>query len=274
MKKSSLLLSIILFLFAQCLFSQENESLSGSRFSIESAILNEERHCLISLPDSYADSPQKSYPIIVLLDGYTHFKTTVSTVHLLSSDVNRNYLMPEAIVVAIENVDRERDFTVTKLQTKRANTMGGGRNFLAFIETELIPYIDNRYRTESNRTLIGHSLGGLLTLNAYMSKESLFDSFIAIDPSVWWDPQTMQQKADSIQPASWQKPLYLATANQGERGYERNQKRHENLVQLIRTVSNNKANIGIEYFEDESHRTIPLIGVYKGLRFIFSDRKE
>jgi len=78
--------------------------------------------------------------------------------------------MPETIIIAIENVDRERDFTVTKIKTKRPNTMVGGRNFLNFIEKELIPYIDKNYRTESFRTLAVHSLDGLLTLNSYRDK--------------------------------------------------------------------------------------------------------
>src|SRR5690606_39393109 len=68
------------------------------------------------------------------------------------------------------NVNRERDFTLTKLKTKRPNRMGGGRNFLNFIEKELIPFIDKNYRTEPNRILVGHSLGGLLTLNSYMDR--------------------------------------------------------------------------------------------------------
>ncbi|WP_237601610.1 alpha/beta hydrolase [Aequorivita vitellina] len=104
------------------------------------------------------------------MDGYAHFKIAVGIVHFMSSDRNRNYLMPETIIVTIENVDRRRDFTVTKIKTKRPNTGGGGRKFLSFIEKELIPHIDKNYRTESHRTLIGHSLGGLLTLNAYMTK--------------------------------------------------------------------------------------------------------
>ena len=78
---------------------------------------------------------------------------------------NRNHLISEIIIIAIENIDRERDFTVTKIKTKRPNTMGGGRNFLDFIEKELIPYIDNNYKAEPFRTLVGHSLGGEVFLH-------------------------------------------------------------------------------------------------------------
>ena len=112
----------------QTIFGQnETDIIIGSKFTINSSILNEDRTCLISLPDSYNDSPEaeEKYPIIILLDGYTFFKTAAGIVHFMSSNRNRNYFMPETIIIAIENVDRRRDFTVTKIKTKRPNTGGG-----------------------------------------------------------------------------------------------------------------------------------------------------
>ena len=143
--------STLLFGLQTTFGQNENDIILGSEFAINSSILNEDRTCLISLPDSYYDSSEveKKYPIIILLDGYTHFKTATGIVHFMSSNRSRNHFMPETIIIAIENVDRERDFTVTKIKTKRPNTMGGGRTFLNFIEKELIPYIDKSYR---NRT--------------------------------------------------------------------------------------------------------------------------
>jgi predicted alpha/beta superfamily hydrolase len=191
----------------------------------------------------------------------------------MGSDRNRNHYMPETITVAIENVDRERDFTVTKIKTKRPNTMGGGRKFLDFIENELIPYVDKNYRTEPYRILAGHSLGGLLTLNSYMDENSLFNTYISIDPSIWWDEQMMTEKVDSILPLSLKKKLYIATANQGEANYERNKKRHETLYTLLNKRAEEPLNVKIEYFENESHRSVPLIALYKGLRFLYDENQ-
>ncbi|WP_424351616.1 alpha/beta hydrolase, partial [Lutimonas sp.] len=219
MKKLTFVILSILLSAIQVTFGQNKTDITiGSKFVIQSNILDEERTCLISLPDSYNDSSEvdKKYPIIILLDGYTHFQTASGIVHFMSSNRNRNYLMPESIIIAIENVDRERDFTVTKIKTKRPNTMGGGRNFLDFIEKELISYIDENYRTEPSRTLVGHSLGGLLTLNSYMDKNSIFNAYISVDPSIWWNEEMMKNKVDSISSRSLNKKLYIATANQGE----------------------------------------------------------
>ncbi len=265
---------VILYIFlsgVQTTIGQnKTDLLLGSKFVIQSNILDEERTCLISLPDSYNDSIEemKKYPVIILLDGYTHFKTAAGIVHFMSSDRNRNNLMPESIIIAIENIDRERDFTVTKIKTKRPNTMGGGRDFLNFIEKELIPHIDENYRTEASRTLIGHSLGGLLTLNSYMDENSIFNSYISIDPSIWWSEEMMNYKVDSISPLSLKKKLYIATANQGEANYNRNKKRHDYLYLLIIKKKEEPINVEIKYFENENHRSVPLIAIYEGLRYI------
>lgn len=250
---------------------KDSDIIIGKTLSIYSKILNEERRCFISLPGSYADSTSnKKYPLIILLDGNAFFETTLGIVHFMSSDRNGNHFMPESIVVAIENVDRERDFTVTKIKTERPNSMGGGRFFLEFIEKELIPYLDKNYRTDPFRTLVGHSLGGLLTLNSYMDKNSLFDAYISIDPSIWWNEEMMKTKVDSITRLSLNKKLYIATANQGVSNYERNKKRHDTLYDMLKKKSNGQLNVEIAYFKKENHRSVPLIAIYEGLKYIYN----
>ena len=264
---------VILYILSgvQTTFGQnETDILMGSKFLIKSNILDEERTCLISLPDSYNESSEvdKRYPVIILLDGNIHFKIASGILHFMSSNRNQNNLMPESIIIAIENVDRERDFTVTKIKTKRPNNMGGGRIFLNFIEKELLPYIDKKYKTKPFRTLIGHSLGGLLTLNSYMDKNSVFNAYISIDPSIWWNEEMMKNKVDAISPISLDKKLYIATANQGEANYKRNKQRHDSIYALIKKKSDKPLNIEIEYFENENHRSVPLIALYQGLKYL------
>jgi predicted alpha/beta superfamily hydrolase len=266
----------ILIFGGPILFAQQNHDIIvGSTFRINSTILNQDRNILISLPDSYNDSSKekKKYPIMILLDGYTHFKTAAGIVHFMGSDSNGNRFIPETIIVAIENIDRERDFTVTKIKTKRPNTMGGGKNFLDFIEKELIPYIDKYYSTKTHRILAGHSLGGLLTLNAYMDQNSLFDAYISIDPSIWWDEQMMTDKVVAISPLAFKKRLYVATANQGEASYERNKKRHDTFYTLMKKRAAGPLNAKIEYFENESHRSVPLIALYEGLKYLYDENQ-
>ena len=240
------------------------------QISIYSKILDEKRTCLIAMPEGYNKHAQddQSFPIIILLDGSVYFETVSSTVNFMSSSKNRNYLMEASFVVAIENVDRERDFTVTKIKTKRPNRMGGGRNFIQFIEKELLPYLDKHYKTNKDRTFIGHSLGGLLLLNVYMDKDNMFNKYLCIDPSIWWDPQTMKRKVSAMHSKSFKKRILIATANQGKKNYTKNKLRHDKLVLLIKKMSRGQASIQSKYFEDEDHRSVVLKAVYDGLKFL------
>ena len=98
----------ILLFGVQTTFCQnKTDIIIGSEFIINSNILAEDRTCLISLPDSYNDTSKenKKYPIMILLDGYAHFKTASGIVHFMGSDRNRNHFIPETIIVAIENID-------------------------------------------------------------------------------------------------------------------------------------------------------------------------
>ncbi|MEP5545981.1 alpha/beta hydrolase-fold protein, partial [Maribacter dokdonensis] len=105
MKNLIIAILYILLFGAQTTFGQtKTDIIVGNKFDIKSNILNEKRTCLISLPDSYNDSSgiSKRYQVIILLDGYTHFKTASGIVHFMSSNSNRNNLMPESIIIAIE----------------------------------------------------------------------------------------------------------------------------------------------------------------------------
>ena len=261
---------IFIFSVQPLLGQSKKDRIIENKFIIYSNILNENRTCLISLPETYNDTSNtnKQYPLLILLDGYAFFKTAAGIIHFMSSDRNRNYFMPETIIVAIENVDRERDFTVTKLKTKRVNTMGGGKKFLTFIEKELISYVDENYRTKPYRTLVGHSLGGLLTLNSYIDKSSIFDAYLSIDPSIWWDEDKMINKVDSISPISFKKKIYISTANQVKTRYERNKKKHDRMYTLIKIKSNEKAEIKVKTYNNDNHRSVPLIALYDGLIYL------
>jgi len=261
------LLSLLLIFGTQFVGAQTDKF---SSFELQSEILNEKRTCLVQLPENYDQTSnyEQSYPVIILLDGAVFFQTTGGIIRFMSSNRNGNYLMPESILIAIENVDRRRDFTVTKIVTKRGNTSGGGRKFLDFIHKELLPYIDKTYRSDKHRTLIGHSLGGLLTLNAFMDANSAFDAFISIDPSIWWNDMQMKEKVSTTSTDSFTRKLYIATANQGEAKYERNKKRHDRLFELLQKQSAKQEFLELQYFKNEDHRSVPLKAIYDGLKFV------
>jgi predicted alpha/beta superfamily hydrolase len=157
------------------------------RLVVKSQVLGEERVVLVRTPAAYARSTER-FPVLYMTDGDAHIQHTSGTVSFLA----RNARMPEMIVVGITNTDRTRDLTPTRVdQPGNPNasfpTSGGADKFLKFIETELIPLVESKYRTQPYRVLAGHSLGGLFAVNTLVTRPELFNSYIAVSPSLQWD---------------------------------------------------------------------------------------
>ncbi len=268
------IITAVLFLFiGLCnLSAQSTDQITiGSKHFIQSEILSEEREYWVSLPYSYdrKDLSYKKYPIIILLDGNVHFHSVSGMVNFMSSGNTDKRDIPEMIVVALLNVNRERDFTPDKIITRRVNQTGGGDQFLAFLETELIPKIEKEYRTTPYRMLIGHSLGGLFAVHAYMKEQSAFSSFISIDPSFGtWDNEVMDKKVNAIEQKSFNRPLFLATANWGKRNL-RNRDRHIRYFESINRKCVGDLIAEQKYYQEKNHSSVPLPAIYDGLSFIF-----
>lgn len=263
------ILIVVFFLFGLNQVKSQNieQIVIGTKHLLHSNILNEEREYWVNLPESYDNSEEshKNYPILIILDGATHFKSITGMVSYMSG----NGKIPEMIVVAVQNVDRRRDFTPDKVITVRENNSGGGKKFLSFLEEELIPELDRNYRIEPYRILYGHSLGGLLATHAYLQENTLFNSFISVDPSFGtWDSKTMDEKLDSVTLNSFDRYIYFATANWGKRNI-RNRDRHLRLYEALNSKSPGEFPAKLEYFENENHGSVPPIAFYNGISAIF-----
>ncbi|MBN1650012.1 MAG: hypothetical protein JW857_01715 [Bacteroidales bacterium] len=265
---------ILLILGLNQVSSQNAEQIViGTKHHLHSNILNEDREFWISLPESYSDeaSSYKRYPVLIVLDGDAHFRSITGMVNYMSSGYNNNMRIPEMIIVAVQNVNRRRDFTPDKIITTRENDSGGGERFLSFLENELIPELDKKYRTEPYRILFGHSLGGLLATHAYMKENTAFNAFIAVDPSFGtWDSETMDKKLDSLTGQSFERFIYIATANWGKRNI-RNRDRHVRLYESLNSKCKGELPAKLEYFENENHGSVPTIAFYNGISAIFKD---
>ena len=288
MRKAIFSLSfVILSLYS---FSQtDGKVVIGTVDSVQSKILGEKRKVWVHVPSGVASSSKQRYPVVYLLDGTAHFYSVVGLIQQFSQ-VNGNTLCPEMIVVGIANTDRTRDLTPTHVDSDPpymtgtlAKTSGGGDRFMSFIEKELIPHIDARYPTRPYRTLIGHSLGGLMAIHALINHTKLFNAYIAIDPSLWWDNMRYleatrrQFKEKTFAGTS----LYMAYANTLEKGMDIStvekdssaMSRHvRSIIALDRDLKTEKR-AGLDYqsryYSDDSHSTVPLIAEYDALRHIF-----
>ncbi|MEN8122852.1 MAG: alpha/beta hydrolase-fold protein [Bacteroidota bacterium] len=169
--KTTLLLTL-LFLSTTILFGQDINI--GFRDSIESKVLNENRKFIIKLPKDYYKS-DKSYPVIYRLDG--DLNLFVETVGVINRLAYMEEIMPDMIVVMIENTDRTRDMMPTN--TSFFKSEPGAENFKKFIKSELISHINKSFRTTNEKVLCGQSLSALFTMYYFLTSPESFDSFIA-----------------------------------------------------------------------------------------------
>lgn len=168
----------------------------GEVVEIDSKVLGERRQIYIRTPESYPTGG-RSYPVLYVLDAEWHFDLATANVEYLSECSASDLLIPEMIVVGIINIDRDKDFTPTvrtEYEGMEFPTSGGAAQFLEFLEVELIPAIDNTYRTAPYRVLSGWSFGGLFTFFAYMNAPEVFNAFLGISPSLWWDESTLLEQ--------------------------------------------------------------------------------
>jgi predicted alpha/beta superfamily hydrolase len=284
MKKISFLLCWIPF-YA---FAQKQDQLIGigMKDSIRSSILQETRSYWVHLPLQYNSEmfgQDARYPVLYLLDGEAHFNSVSGLVEILGGGINGTHVIPDMIVIGIPNRDRTRDLTPTHRETDNSGkpqaflkTSGGNDRFLNFLKQELIPHIDSVYRTMAYRVFVGHSFGGITVINALFTMPELFNGYIAIDPSLWWDNKVLMQKSRTyFQHTDLQKKsLFLAQANTLSREDTAVNEHFESIKEFA-TLLDTRNQSGIHwkyaYYADDDHGSVPMIAEYEGLRFLFRD---
>jgi len=269
----------ILALWAPVSFAQSEV---GQQFTLHSEVMGEDRDYWVSLPASYQDtvySPQ-SYPVLYITDGVAYLRSVSGIVHFMSSEDVYTFQIPELIVVGLVHPNRTRDLIPTHSlvgQDGQENPAfaetGGGEKFLQFIHDELIPHIDESYRTLPFRILMGHSTGGLLALHDLVGDRNGFQAHIAIDPSLWWDDRATLEKTRRRMADGWGKKslVYISAAYpKPVEGYD--VAGHFEAIKAFGALMAEDPDQVIsryEYFPDEEHDTVALPSFSKGLQFVF-----
>ena len=294
--KNYLLLIIIAFAILNCkqkenttaLEKPTNQIVIGQIDSVYSNILNESREIWVHMPESARDETfnETKYPVLYVLDGPAHFYSVSGMIKQLSYG---NTIVPEMIIVGIPNTNRSRDLTPTHVDIDFFSgdsiqyDSGGGNKFLDFMEDELIPHIEKTYPAAPYRTFVGHSFGGLSVINALINRQHLFNNYVAIDPSLWWDNQAFLKEADSILSVNKfdGKALYVGVANTMEKGMLVEEVSNDttmstahirSILQFVNSMDSQKdsgLHFGWKYYKDDDHGSVPLITEYDAMRFLF-----
>jgi len=262
---------LLLLLFVACSMAfasigQETTPINlGFSEIIPSAEMGVDQQVNIYLPGGYNPDSASIYPVIYLLDGgidedFIHIAGLVQ----FSSFSWVNYLQ-SSILVGIVSTDRKRDLTFKaspdfkwpewlKGYSEAYKDAGGSGKFMNYIEKELQPYIESHYKTNGTKTLIGQSLAGLFATEILLKKPNLFQNYIIMSPSLWWDNESLLQQATTLLLSLPETPLniYVAVGKEGK-AMEDDAK---NLAKVIRKTKKKNTVIHFEFLPKEDHGTI------------------
>ncbi len=264
---SSLALSFFFASYANAQYVYSKSDLN--EIILESKILKETCKAFVYLPENYQNSSEK-YPVVYILDGEYYFSFTTEASVLLS----QNRLAPNCILVGITTNNRERDFTPKadedSGQSQDLNASGGADNFLEYLEKELKPGIDKKYRTQGYNVLIGHSTGGLLAFYSLYKKPNLFQAIVPIDASTWWNKGKIGSELIDFLNIH---PEFSCKIFECRKDIKIPVRFPVNVALIDYLKDKRPKGIEYEYLElpEETHGTVVFPGTYYGLKYIFKN---
>jgi predicted alpha/beta superfamily hydrolase len=235
----------------------------------------------VALPDSYAKDLSRRYPVVYVTDGQVTFP-------LVSSICRALWLgndLPEVIIVGVDSKEvgtwgavRFVNLTPTRSVTREAELVkllnglhsGEGSAFLRVLTEEVLPDIEHRYRTSDDRTLMGHSLGGLFGAYTLFQSPNTFRRMVLGSPAFYWDNTVIFNLEEKF--AAARTPLHTRVF-MGAGGSEAPPM--VEYLQRFVSVVNNRHYDGLSLeshvFDDETHMSVMPTIAARGLRTVFRE---
>lgn len=257
--------AIVLFLLASCSEEEFNPELTR-KFSMEAASYGATYTIQVALPKDYNSSVEK-FSTLYVLDGKQDFDLVANTCNGLSD----HYSVPNVLVVSIGyGRDRSIDYTPTEV----SSITGGAPQFLAFIENELIPRIEQDFNVETtreSRVILGHSYGGLFGAFAFAVNNNLFGNYILLSPSLWFDNEVtmLLEKQNRVNSKDTHQLVFMGIGEAENSG--RMQAPFEAFYQILR---DNYTDISLSKNREDNldHMGSKDPNIVKGLHYYFQNR--
>jgi predicted alpha/beta superfamily hydrolase len=230
----------------------------GETWTIDSAVLRETRRINVYIPDGIpAGTP---LPVMYMPDGGM-LEDFLHVAGLLQVGAGNGTTRP-FLLVGIENTERRRDLTGPTDNPKDrliAARVGGSQAFRNFIRTELMPEVARRYRITAETAIVGESLAGLFVVETLVMEPDLFDTYIAIDPSLWWNNGQLAKRIIANPLAAGKKVLHIAVSADGRAAFD---------AAALGAGFSKSAGLGFTYEEwpGETHATIYHAAALKAFR--------
>jgi uncharacterized protein len=222
----------------------------GETFVIPSTVMREDRRVMISLPESYGRT-SSAYPVLFLLDGSSHIVHGSALVHYLVTARNR---IPEMIVVALPNTNRNRDMTPGL----------GAAQFQNYLAEELIPWVEQKYRTVPERVVFGHSLSASFVVHTLLNRPALFTGYIAASAPLWrYDSLTRDMRRGLARAAQAGAAIHLIV---GQLETENIRGGMQKFADALRAAPAGQAPVStFSILPDEDHNSTPHRSLYEAL---------
>lgn len=262
--KIKILALLIITQFSICSAQQKmSDFVIGDKISFESKILNERKTIVVIPPYNYKDRPDEKFPVVYVLDPGNNLFATFGIVNYYSDMLK---IMPGMIIVGIVSNDREKDYLPTP--SKEQPTGGGADKFLRFIKSELVSIIDSTYPSSTERCIIGHSAGGLFAIYALENQPDLFNSFICIDPSLWYDDKSCIRKLPDFlkKNKDINKSIFISLSNEKGMGVFP-------FIEVLEKYAHEGLRWDYIHYKSETHNSLVFKSICAGFEMIYKEWK-
>lgn len=268
MKLSLLIIFLFFSLYSplSALAQENGEDISiGKYYKINSSILKETRTILISLPDGYEEGDDH-YPVIFVLYANQvreYFAEAVAVVNRLTGAGD----IPPMIIVGITNLDRYGDLLPV---SARPGKEPGAPAFLSFMQKELLPWLQNNYRTTEFNIIMGPQAGAPFAIFAMKNGGNAFNAAIINNP--FWPLAAAAQSKLSLremfsEETSLSRFVHI-TYRDDIYGEKKLKKYVHDLEKTYREIAPGKFKLDVDFLADNDDFIVPT-GLKRGLKLLF-----
>ncbi|MEZ5894909.1 MAG: alpha/beta hydrolase-fold protein [Parvularculaceae bacterium] len=244
----------------------------GEVYTLPPAVLGAPRHIVIRTPTGYDEAADKTYPVLYVIDGgaeqdFPHIAGLVQ-----SAEINATF--EPMIVVGVETMNRRAEISppvkdATLYEEELGATPGGSMKFREFLATDVKPFVDEHFRTNGHDALMGESLAGLFVVETLFKAPDMFDDYISVSPSMWWENMEYAKEASDYLDAlpGGEKRLYLTLADEGYRHGEGVEKL---VAALERSAPDTLQWLFVPLGQSENHASIYHVAALDALRSFYA----
>ena len=213
MKKKIYFILIFQFFVINCFSQIDGQFIHDS---INSKIYNQSREYYVYLPDNYSNDSLQKYSVGYVFDS--QFPPYLTMTSSIMSYYSQTESTEPLILVGIVSEDRQEEFIPDSEESAVNNTLKGPKRLTQFIKEEIFPLIDEKYRTNSFKIGIGHSLGGTYLIDNLFDKDCIFDAVIAASPNLVFDSEYITKKINDAfeKHPNINKYLYVNVGDKGK----------------------------------------------------------